>query len=197
MWRGIQAAARYRLGADSLKGLKVCVLGVGAVGMGVAELVHEEGGESVVADINQEAVKEAVDRFGARAVSIDDALSADVDIFSPCALGGSINAETIGDIKAKVVAGAANNQLKTPDMDQALTDRGILYAPDYVINAAGVISVGLEILGRWTSDDLTRRIDAIGDTLTEIFKRGADADRPTGMIADAMAMEVISRGKAA
>lgn len=195
VWRGMQAAARYRLGAESLKGLKVSILGVGAVGMGVAEYVHQEGGELLVADINADAAQQAADRFGAQIVSVDEAASAEADIYSPCALGGSINARTIDTIKAKVIAGAANNQLKTPDMDQALLDRGILYAPDYVINAMGVISVGLEILGQWTTEEITLRTDRIGDTLSEIFKRSADGQSPTGMIADAMAMEVIARGK--
>ena len=125
------------------------------------------------------------------------AVAADADIFAPCALGGSINADTIDRLQAGVIAGAANNQLKTPDMDEALYARDILYAPDYVINGAGVISVGLEILGEWTSDEMTRRIDGIGDTLTEIFARSETEARPTGAIADAMAQEVIERGRKA
>ncbi len=197
VWRGVQAAARYKLGAASLKGLHVSILGVGAVGMELARLIHEEGGRLTVADINQTAVEEARASFGAESVSPDEAIAVDADIFSPCALGGSINADTIGRLKAKIVAGAANNQLKTPDMDAQLHELGVLYAPDYVINAAGVISVGLEILGRWTELEMTRRIDKIGDTLMEIFARADQEGRPTGAVADELAMEVIARGKQA
>jgi len=197
VWRGVQAAARYKLGAASLKGLHVSILGVGAVGMELARLIHEEGGRLTVADVNQTAVEEARERFGAEIVNPDEAIAVDADIFSPCALGGSINADTIGRLKAKIIAGAANNQLKTPDMDAQLRDLGVLYAPDYVINAAGVISVGLEILGRWTELEVTRRIDKIGDTLMEIFARAEQESRPTGAVADELAMEVIARGKQA
>ena len=195
VWRGIQAAARHKFGAESLKGLRVSILGVGAVGMELARLVHEEGGELVVADVNEQAVKEACERFGATAIAPEDAVAQDVDIFAPCALGGAINPDTIGRLKAKVVAGAANNQLKTREMDKELHDKGVLYAPDYVINAAGVISVGLEIQGTWTKKELSRRIDKIGETLTEIFKRADEENRSTGEIADIMALEVIARGK--
>jgi len=197
VWRGIEAAAKARLGRDSLKDVSVAILGVGAVGMALCQLLHDAGAKLVVADINEASVKEAVQRFGATAVSPEDCIGADVDIFSPCALGGSINKDSIGRLKAKIVAGAANNQLLTPDMDAALHARGVLYAPDYVINAAGVISVGLEILGTWTEAELNRRIDAIGPRLGSIFERSAQTGRPTGAIADEMALEVIANGKKA
>ena len=197
VWRGMQAAAKHKLGVGSLAGLKVSILGVGAVGMELARLVHEEGGELVVADINKAAVTQAVANYGAKAVAPEDAIAADVDIYAPCALGGSINVGTIDRLKAKIVAGAANNQLKTPDMDQALKDRGVLYCPDYVINGAGVISVGLEITGKWTAAEMTRRIDNIGVTLSGIFNRAELEDAPTGAIADKMALEVIAKGKKA
>ena len=197
VWRGMQAAARHHFGVASLEGLRVAILGVGAVGMDLARLVREEGGELVVADVFAPALEKAKAEYGAEIVSPEDIVAADVDVFSPCALGGSINENTIDLIKAKVVAGAANNQLRTPEMDAALHQRGVLYAPDYVINAAGVISVGLEILGQWTRDEMTTRIDKIGDTLTEIFKRAEADGRPTGAVADQLALEVIARGKEA
>ncbi|PQA85493.1 Glu/Leu/Phe/Val dehydrogenase dimerization domain-containing protein [Hyphococcus luteus] len=194
VWRGMQAAARHKFGADSLDGLTVSILGVGAVGMELARLIHEEGGKLVVADVNAEAVKEAVARFGAETATPEDAPGVDVDIFAPCALGGAINEVTIAQLKAKIVAGAANNQLKTPDMDQRLKDMGVLYCPDYVINGAGVISVGLEITGEWTTSEMTKRIDHIGVLLSDIFKRAEAEDLPTGAVADKMALEVIARG---
>jgi len=197
VWRGLQGAARFKLGAASLEGLRVSILGVGAVGMELARLVHAEGGKLVVADVNDAAVATARERYEAEVVAPEDAVAADVDIFSPCALGGSINAGAIDRLQAKIVAGAANNQLATPDMDAALMDRGVLYAPDYVINAAGVISVGLEILGRWSKEELSARIDKIGVTLTQIFNRAAQENRATGAVADELALEIIAGGEQA
>lgn len=196
-WRGIEAAARMRLRRSDLEGLSVCILGVGAVGMGLARHLHDAGARLVVADVNETAVSEAQDRFGAHVVAPHEAHAADVDVYSPCALGGAINHDTIVGIRASIVAGAANNQLFTPDMDAALKAREILYAPDYVINAAGVISVGLEILGTWSAADMTARIDRIGDTLTAVFERASAEDRPTGEVADEMAREVIEDARRA
>lgn len=197
VWRGMKAAAKHRFGDASLSGKTVSVLGVGAVGMALARLIHEEGGKLVVADVNEAALKAAEADFGAKIVAPDEAATVDADIFSPCALGGSIHQGVIDGIKAKIVAGAANNQLKTPDMDEALKARGILYAPDYVINAAGVISIALEITREWTEAGLNERIDRIGDTLSEIFARADAEDRAAGAIADQLALEVIARGRQA
>lgn len=197
VWRGVAAAAGARLGVKSLKDVRVAILGVGAVGMALAQLLHDDGARLVVADVNEAAVREAVKRFDAMAVSPEDCVAADVDVFSPCALGGAIDKDTIGRLKAKIVAGAANNQLATPEMDRALFDRSVLYAPDYVINAAGVISVGLEILQEWSEAELNQRIDAIGPRLAAIFERSTRDRRPTGAIADEMALDVIAKAKRA
>lgn len=195
VWRGIQAAAKHKFGDMNLDGQTVSILGIGAVGMALAELLNKDGAKLIVADINEKAVAYAEETFGAKAMSIKDIVSVPVDIFSPCALGGVINEDTIDLLNAKVAAGAANNQLLRPEMDTRLADCGILYAPDYVINAAGVISIGLEILGEWTKDGLESRIDRIGDTLTTIFARASEEGRPTGEIADQMALEVINAGR--
>ena len=197
VWRGMQAAARHHFKVDSLKGQRVCILGVGSVGMSLAKLLHEEGAILTVADVNDSATAIAARDFGATIVSPDEAPGQAVDIYAPCALGGAINDGTIDQLKAKIVAGAANNQLKTPEMGLALKARGILYAPDFVINAAGVISVGLEILGKWTNEEMVRRIDDIGVTLTELFQRASREGRDTAEVADEMAIEVINRGKRA
>ncbi|MEM6413152.1 MAG: Glu/Leu/Phe/Val dehydrogenase [Pseudomonadota bacterium] len=195
VFKGIEAAAAAKFGSSSLDGKRVAILGVGAVGTVLAELLHDAGASLVVADVNESATRKAAELYGAQIVSPDLCISQDVDIFSPCALGGSIRKETISEINAKIVAGAANNQLFTPDMDLALQSREILYAPDYVINAAGVISVGLEILESWTSEEITSRINHIGDTLTKIFERASAEKQPTGAIADAMALEIIAAAK--
>ncbi len=197
VYRGIEAAVRFRLGRENLAGVRVSILGVGAVGMALAEMLHKAGAALCVADVNEAAVAEAVSRFGAVAVASADCVGAEADVFAPCALGGAISAATIAQLRAPIVAGAANNQLATPDMDQALLAKGVLYAPDYVINAAGVISVGLEILRQWDADELNARIDRIGETLTAIFERARREGRPTGEIADRMAMDVIARAKRA
>ncbi len=197
VWRGIEAAVKARLQRETLDGLRVGILGVGAVGMELARLLHSAGASLVVADVNEAAVKEAIEKYGAEAISPDACIEADVDVFSPCALGGSINRDSVHALKACIVAGAANNQLKTADMDQALKDKNVLYAPDYVINGAGVISVGLEILDTWTAEEMTRRIDAIGDTLANIFDRAEKDDKPTGAVADEMALDIIAKAHAA
>jgi len=197
VFRGIEAAVRFRLGRDNLEGVRVAILGVGAVGMSLAGMLHDAGARLVVADVNEAAVAKAVQRFGAVATSPADCVGAEVDVFAPCALGGAINAETIGRLRAPIVAGAANNQLAVPAMDEALRAKGVLYAPDYVINAAGVISVGLEILKEWNAADLAARIDRIGATLTSIFERAQRENRPTGEIADSMALDVIAKAKRA
>ena len=188
---------RFRDQRNSLEGVRVAILGVGAVGMELARLLHEAGAVLTVADVDPAAAATAGRLYGATVVEPDACIAADVDVFSPCALGGSINADTVGLLKAGVVAGAANNQLLTPDMDARLKDRGVLYAPDYVINGAGVISVGLEILGAWSAAEMNRRIDGIGATLTDIFLRAAREDRPTGAVADQMAQEIIERARQA
>lgn len=196
VWRGVEAAARARLGRESLKGLKVAIVGVGAVGMGLARHLHEAGAQLVVADVNDDAVRRAVREFDAEAMAPEEAVGADVDVFSPCALGGAITAERLKRLKAKIVAGGANNQLSSPDMDAGLRAKGVLYAPDYVINGAGVISVGLEILGTWSEAEMTARIDAIGPLLSRIFERAEREGRPTGAVADDMAMDVIRAKRA-
>ncbi len=197
VWRGIEASARCRLRRSDLRGLKVAIIGVGAVGMALAELLNRAGAKLVVADVNPQAVATAVKRFDAVAMSAEEGVGADVDVLAPCALGGAITKERLVRLKASIVAGGANNQLATPDLDEAMRAMGVLYAPDYVINAAGVISVGLEILGSWSEEEMTGRIDAIGPRLLRLFERAERERRATGAIADEMAIDVIRSKRAA
>ncbi|MEM9704966.1 MAG: Glu/Leu/Phe/Val dehydrogenase dimerization domain-containing protein [Pseudomonadota bacterium] len=194
VWRGIEAAVSARLGRDDLKGVSVCILGVGAVGMALGEHLHGAGAVLTVADIHEASLAEAKEKFGAEIISPEAAHAANVDVYAPCALGGAVNDKTFPEINAAIIAGAANNQLAEPHFDADLRARNILYAPDFVINAAGVISVGLEITGRWNQDEMERRIDAIGDRLRALFERAEREGRPTGEIADAMAEEIIAAG---
>lgn len=187
---GLKAAVKHRLNITDLKGLKVAIQGVGNVGYRLAEYLHKEGVELFVSDINPEQVKKAVNELGVKAVPLDQILLQEVDVVAPCALGASLNDETIPQIKAKVIAGAANNQLARPHHDHELHKRGILYAPDYAINAGGIIDISYERSG-YDAEKAKAHIEGIGDTLSEIFNRSVQEDRPTGEIADELAQERI------
>ncbi|RTE87258.1 MULTISPECIES: Glu/Leu/Phe/Val dehydrogenase [Gammaproteobacteria] len=188
---GLKAAAKHAFGNESLKGLKIAVQGLGAVGYDFAKHCAEDGAELIVCDVNQESVDKAVSKLGAKAVSIDEIYDVDADIYAPCALGATINDETLKRIKAKVIAGSANNQLATPEHDRIVKDMGILYAPDYVINAGGVIHVCSEAAS-FTTEETAARVRNIYNTLDKIFARAKEEDRPTGEIADEMAREILA-----
>ena len=172
---------------DSLKGLKVAVQGVGSVGSYLCEYLHEEGVELFISDINEKKLKEISDKTGAKIVDINAIHSQDVDVFAPCALGGGLNDDTIPQIKAKVIAGGANNQLLVEDKHgQDLKDKGILYAPDYVINAGGLISVYQELKG-YKLDAVKQKTSQIYDTCLEIFEEADKANIPVHQASDAVA----------
>lgn len=195
-YRGIKAAARHKFGSDNLAGLTVAVQGLGSVGFYLCEHLHKEGVKLVVTDINPAAVDRAVTQFGATAVGLNDIYSVDCDIYAPCALGATINDDTIAQLKCKVVAGCANNQLKEARHGEALRQRGILYAPDYVINAGGIINVSLELREQgYDADESTAMVLKIYDTLLGIFNRADTEGKPTNEVADLMAREVIARGR--
>ena len=193
-WQGIKAAVKHHLGRDDLQGLRIAVQGVGHVGYYLCELLHMDGVELVVSDVNQESLDRVQSEFNATVVSINEIYDADVDVYSPCALGATINDQTIDRLKCKVIAGAANNQLADDHHGQALLDRGILYSPDYVINAGGIINISLEA-GDYSRDLAEQKVDNIYNTLSEIFTRSSSEGRPTNVIADEMAREIIHRAK--
>jgi leucine dehydrogenase len=185
---GLKTAVKHRLGVDTTKGLTVAIQGLGKVGMKVAHQLHEEGAELIVSDVNRELVERAVASFDAKAVSADEIVTAECDVFSPNALGASLNAKTIPHMHARVVAGAANNQLAHGSDGAALQARGILYAPDYVINGGGVICVAGQIF-EWSNGEIERRVRAIADRLAQIFRRAEQENAPTNSIADRIAEE--------
>jgi leucine dehydrogenase len=191
---GLKAAVKHRLGADTTKGLTVAIQGLGKVGMDVARRLHAEGAKLIVADVSEDAVRRAVDAFGARQASPDNIVTAECDVFSPNALGAVVNDRTAMEIKARVVAGGANNQLARDPHGKILMERGILYAPDYVINGGGIIRVAGQIYD-WDDAEIERRVLAIADTLTSIFRRAETDHQPTNVVADRMAVERIARGK--
>jgi leucine dehydrogenase len=186
---GIEAAVRFRLGAESLQGIRVAVQGLGNVGFKLAAMLEERGARLWVADIDADRVQRAVQALGAVAVRVDEVLAADVDVVAPCALGSSLDRSGVAALRASVVAGAANNQLASDAIGDVLAERGILYAPDYVINAGGVISIAQEYLRRDDPSWADSRLAAIADRLNAIFQRAWDSGVATSRIADQMARE--------
>ena len=187
VYRGIRAAATARLGSPDLTGLTVALQGVGNVGMPLCAHLHAAGAKLIVTDINKDAVAKAVSDFGAQAVPLDEIYDVPADIFSPCALGKSVNPDTLSRFTVKIIAGAANNQLSTPDMGEALTVRGILYAPDYVINAGGIINIASEFTDADQAPWVNAKLDGLENTLSEIFETASQTGKAPGAVADALA----------
>ncbi|GAB4358977.1 MAG: Glu/Leu/Phe/Val dehydrogenase dimerization domain-containing protein [Gammaproteobacteria bacterium] len=183
VFTGIRSAVRHALGSDSLEGVTVAIQGLGNVGSHLARELHEAGARLVVADPVAARVEAAVERWGARAVALDEIDSAEADVFAPCALGAVINDATVPRLAARIVAGAANNQLDEPRHAEALRARGILYAPDFVINAGGIIDVWYELSGGSEAEEMAR-IEAIGDTLEAIFNEAEANGQTTVEVAE-------------
>lgn len=185
---GIKASVKHKMGKDDLNGVKVAVAGLGHVGMDLCRRLKEAGAELFVTDIRQDVLDEAVQKFGATIVKPEDYMLADVDVLAPCALGGIINDDTIDTIKAGIIAGAANNQLGRPEHGNILHERGVLYSPDYVINAGGVISVAM---GGETVKATNERIEELYDTLAAIYRQSERLNMPTYQVADKIAEKII------
>ncbi|PIC88058.1 leucine dehydrogenase [Sporosarcina sp. P20a] len=192
IYKGMKAAVKEAFGHDSLEGKTIAVQGVGNVAYTLCEYLHEEGAKLIVTDINEAAVQRAVVAFGATAVATDAIYSQEADIFAPCALGAVINDETIPQLKVKVVAGSANNQLKEPEHGDRLHEMGIVYAPDYVINSGGVINVADELIG-YNKERALKRVEGIYDTILKIFAISKRDGIPSYQAADRLAEERIAR----
>jgi leucine dehydrogenase len=186
---GLRAAVRFQTGTDSLRGLRIGVLGLGAVGMKLAAMLHEAGAKLVVADIDRERVREAERAFGAEIAAPDLLPALPLDVLAPCALGGLLSPKVIEKLRARVVAGAANNQLADPGCGRILHENGVLYAPDYVINAGGIINVAGEVLGDYDEAAVMAAVERIPETLGAIFEMAKATDRPTSEVADRIAAE--------
>lgn len=187
-FNGLLAAVNFQLGQDELTGLRVAIQGLGNVGYRLAELLHHANAKLLVCDTNAEQVEKAVRNLGAIAVAPDKIFSQKVDVFAPCAMGAILNDTTIPQLKASIIAGAANNQLAERRHGLELKERGILYAPDYVINAGGIIDVYFEQIG-FDELKLNQHLSTIYDNLQEIFIRADRQNLPTNVIADLMAEE--------
>lgn len=190
--RGIEACVKFALGKDNLKGIHVAVQGVGHVGYHLCKELHAQGAALTVADVDALKAERAVREFGAKSVSLDAIYGVECDVFAPCALGSALNNDTIPKLKCKIVAGAANNQLAVAENGNDLMMRGILYAPDYAINAGGLVNVAQEVLG-YNADISRTRTLKIYDTIYEIADRAKRTMSPTHRIADMMVEEILAK----
>jgi leucine dehydrogenase len=183
IFHGIRATVMHAFGAPELEGRSVLVQGVGDVGARLAEQLGAAGARVLVSDLDDGRARSLADRLGADVVPPESALTHECDVYAPCAVGGTLNAGTIASLRCRIVAGCANNQLAEPEDAERLDEAGILYAPDYVINAGGVIHAwGTESLG-WDAESVEARLAGIGDSLVEIYRR-AEAE---GITPDAAA----------
>jgi leucine dehydrogenase len=191
-YRGMKACALERYGDDSLKNKAVSIQGVGHVGYYLCENLASEGAKLFVTDIHQDKVDRCVEDFGAEAVASEEIYDVDADIFAPCALGAIVNTATIPRLKVEIIAGAANNQLATFEDAMAVQERNILYAPDYVINAGGLINVYSE-LADWSTDRSKRKAGEIFQTLLEVFELAREEKLTTAEAADKTAQRRIDK----
>jgi leucine dehydrogenase len=198
VWLGIRAAVRHKLGRDDLAGTRVAVQGLGHVGYHVARLLAQDGASLIVADLDPTRAERAAEEFGARLVGGDEILRVESEVLSPCALGGVINDDTVPRLSCAIVAGAANNQLLEDRHGAALHARGILYAPDYVINAGGLINIAEELRPQgYQRERALANVQTIAQTLIEVFERAGREGAPTNQIADRIAEERLRTGRQA
>jgi len=193
VYLGVRAAIARALGRDSARGLHVAIQGVGSVGGGLARHLAAEGARLTIADLDQARAHALAAELGAAVADPREVLSIEADVVSPCALGAILDEATIAGLRAPIVAGGANNQLATPADGQRIHDRGILYAPDYVINAGGIINVALEYLGQADSAEVEARVRGIPDRLEQVWVESAATGDPASRVADRMAMRLIGR----
>jgi leucine dehydrogenase len=175
VYHGIRASLGHVFGSDDLRNRTIVIQGAGNVGSQLAELLARDGADVVLADVDEGRAYAVAERVRGSTIDADKVLEAECDVYAPCALGATLSADTVSRLRCRIVAGSANNQLAEPEAADLLRDRGILYAPDFVVNAGGAIGiVGLEQLG-WTEPDLEPALARIGDTLREVYAR-AEAD---------------------
>ena len=188
--QGLLAALNKKFGNEEVGNYRYAVQGLGHVGIEFVKLLKERGAKIFVTDINKDRVDRAVSEFGAEAVGLDEIYDVDADVYSPCALGGTVNEDTLPRLKAKIICGAANNQLATNEVGDEVEKRGILYAPDYAVNAGGVMNVSLEIDG-YNRERAMRMMRTIYHNLTRIFEIAERDGIPTYKAADRLAEERI------
>lgn len=189
--QGLMASLNRRFGDEEVGKYVYAVQGLGHVGMEYVKLLKERGARIFVTDMNQDLVRKAVDEYGAEAVGLDEIYDVPADVYSPCALGGTVNEQTLPRLKAKIICGAANNQLASDAIGAEVEKRGILYAPDYAVNAGGVMNVALELDG-YNRERAMRMMRTIYHNLTRIYEIAERDGIPTYMAADRVAEERIA-----
>ncbi|MHB8757282.1 MAG: Glu/Leu/Phe/Val family dehydrogenase [Bacillota bacterium] len=192
VWRGMKACAREVWGDEDLTGKTVAIQGVGNVGYHLGRHLHDEGAKLIVTDINEQNLERAVKELGATAVKPEEIFGAKADILAPCALGAILNGETIPQLKVQIIAGSANNQLKEEKDGDELQRLGILYAPDYVINAGGVINVADELQG-YNRDRAMKKVATVYDNVAKVIRMSKERKIPTYKAADLVAEERINK----
>lgn len=194
-FEGIKAALQHRLNESNLSDISVAIQGVGNVGMHLTKLLTEAGARVYVCDVNEQSLATATSLYGATKVELNTIHQLEVDVFSPCAMGGAINQKSIGEIRAPIIAGAANNQLASPELTEKLKQHNILYAPDYVVNAGGIIDIYHQQSGNWNANRVHEQVVSIGSTLAQIFERADKDDLATSVVADRIAEETFLNRK--
>ncbi|KGB58237.1 Glu/Leu/Phe/Val dehydrogenase [Sphingopyxis sp. PAMC25046] len=194
VYLGIKAAIREGLNTDSAKDVRIAIQGVGSVGGGVARRLAAEGAKLTLADVNLARAKALAEELGAELADSAAIMEVEADVLSPNALGAILTEQSIAKLRVPIVAGGANNQLATAADGQRVHDRGIVYAPDYVINAGGIINVALEYLGQGSREEVESRIHQIPGRLAEIWAESKASGTPASVVADRMAQKLIGRG---
>tara|TARA_R110000787_G_scaffold589_5_gene2153 strand:+ start:104 stop:1144 length:1041 start_codon:yes stop_codon:yes gene_type:complete len=192
---GIVETAKRALGSDDLTGRTVAVQGVGSVGGYTCDHLAKAGANLIITDIDQAALKAVADRTGARIVGPDEIYDVEADIFAPCALGAVVNEQTLERFRVKAIAGGANNQLVMPEMGELLRRKGILYAPDYVINGGGIINVAAEISGNYSREWVDAKLSRLVQTLGEVLDEALSSGKPTNAVADTIARARIAAAR--
>lgn len=188
VFEGIKASVFHRMNKSDLDGVTVSVQGLGAVGFSLCHLLHEAGAKLIVADISSDKVKQANSLFNAEAVGIDEIISASADVFAPCARGAIVNEKTLDSLNCKIIAGAANNQLEHEEShSHVLRQKGILYAPDYIINAGGVINISFEIGRAYDKGESLNKVKGIYKTLLDVYQLAEANDCSTWQAANQLA----------
>lgn len=193
VYLGVRAAAKRGLGSDDMKGVRVAIQGVGSVGGGLARLLAKDGAVLTLADVDSARAEALAAELGATTAPAETILSTEADIVSPNALGAILTEQSIAALRARVVAGGANNQLATREDGRRLHEAGVVYAPDYVINAGGIINVGLEYLGHGDEAEVMARIARIPERLDQVWDESAASGDPAADVADRIARRLIGR----
>ena len=195
VFQGLKAAVEAKNGSDDLRDARIGVMGLGAVGWKLAHKLHEAGAKLIVADVNVPRTVRAAAEFGADIMDPAKLPFAEMDVFAPCALGGTLTRDFAETAVVPVICGAANNQLATPDVDGLMWEAGKLYAPDYLVNAGGVINVAAEASGEYDAYQVCIKVREIGQTARDIFRKARETEAPTGEVADRIAVERIEAAK--